>query len=285
MDRFVDRAVTLVDKDGVPFSSTNPIPTGIIVEDIQIGAVELKNATTDDRAKIALLSALAASDLGLGVTDPVTKAALLGILGAIDGAAVVSDANGTQQQYLRGLVKLWIAGLAAGEAHIGAIGGNKTAIAVEFTRENNATPYGAGDVVSNAAAGTTPMDFATAARVGGGSGYVVGAKLIYNVKSVVPRTRVHLFNVNTATLAGDNLQWKEVYADSSKRVGYFDLPAMVTGADATNSDMSRSIAFDFRLPYVCAAASQHIYAVLETLDAVTLTSGSKVTLTLMFEQD
>jgi len=164
--------------------------------------------------------------------------------------------------------------------------GSKSMIAVTITRETNATPYTAGDVISAAAATVVPaMDFATAGRIAGGSGYVVGAKLIVNVKSVTPRVRVHLFNVNTATVSGDNLPWRELYADSSKRVGYFDLPAMTTGADTTNSDMSRTIAFDFRLPYVCAASSQHLYAVLETLDAVTLTSGSALTLTLTLEQD
>ena len=176
--------------------------------------------------------------------------------------------------------------IVAGEAHVGAIGGNKATIPVSITRESNATPYTAGDVISSAAATVVPaMDFTTAGRVAGGSGYVVGATLITNVKSVVPRTRVHLFNVNTATVSGDNLPWRDLYADSSKRIGYFDLPAMTTGADSTNSDMSRTAAFDFRLPYICAAASRHIYAVLETLDAVTLTSGSALTLTLIFEQD
>lgn len=176
--------------------------------------------------------------------------------------------------------------IVAGEAHVGSIGGNKASISVSITREANATPYTARDVISAAAATVVPaMDFSTAGRVAGGSGYVVGAKLIVNVKSVVPRVRVHLFNVNTATVSGDNLPWRELYADSSKRVGYFDLLAMTTGADTTNSDMSRTVAFDFRLPYICASASRHLYAVLETLDAVTLTSGSALTLTLMFEQD
>ena len=166
------------------------------------------------------------------------------------------------------------------------VGGNKKVEAQAFTREANATPYTAGDVVSVTAATVVPaMAFTTAGLVPGGSGYIVGAKLIYNVKSVVPRTRVHVFNINTATVAGDNLPWKELYADSSKRVGYFDLPAMATGADTTNSDMSRAISFDFRLPYVCAAGSTTLYVVLETLDVVTLSSGSAATMTLMFEQD
>lgn len=44
---------TLVDKTGVPMgTSTNPLYTTLSAGDIEIGAVELKNATTDDRAVI-----------------------------------------------------------------------------------------------------------------------------------------------------------------------------------------------------------------------------------------
>lgn len=77
--------------------------------DIEIGAVELKDASSDARAKIAVLSSLVAGDIGLGVTDPVANA----ILGVISGSAVVTDANGTIQQYLRGLVKALIPVLGA----------------------------------------------------------------------------------------------------------------------------------------------------------------------------
>jgi|GEM_PF-4237149 len=48
--------------------------------------------------------------------------ALAATLGATDGAAVITDANGTAQQYLRGLVKLWIAGLPAGTNLMGNVG-------------------------------------------------------------------------------------------------------------------------------------------------------------------
>lgn len=69
--------------------------------DLEIGAVEMKNATTDDRAKVAASGSVAEGDVVIGVQAPV--------LGATTGAAVVTDANGTLQQYLRGLVKLFVA--------------------------------------------------------------------------------------------------------------------------------------------------------------------------------
>jgi len=50
---------------------------------------------------------------------------LEGILGTTSGAAVITDANGTIQQYLRGLIKQWIAGtlvLGVGSNVIGKVG-------------------------------------------------------------------------------------------------------------------------------------------------------------------
>jgi hypothetical protein len=44
----------IVDEDGYPINATNrfPVEAEITVEDIEIGAVELKNSTTDDRATV-----------------------------------------------------------------------------------------------------------------------------------------------------------------------------------------------------------------------------------------
>lgn len=62
-----------------------------------------------------------------GTTDSVSVATAQGAgaaIGAISGAAVITDANGTIQQYLRGLVKQWIAGtlvLGTGANAIGSI--------------------------------------------------------------------------------------------------------------------------------------------------------------------
>ncbi len=66
--------------------------------DLEIGAVELKNATDDTRVKVAATGSVAEGDNALAVQAPV--------LGATSGAAVVTDVAGTVQQYLRGLVKM-----------------------------------------------------------------------------------------------------------------------------------------------------------------------------------
>ena len=162
--------------------------------------------------------------------------------------------------------------------------GKNVSVSVEITRESNATPYTAGDVVSAAAATVVPaMAFASFAREAGLGGYIVGARLATDQKSVTPRFRVHLYNVNTATVSGDNLPHRSLYADLDKRIGWFDLPAMTTGADTSNSTESRTIDMTLRVPFVSVTTT--IYAVLEALDAFTPSSGSKFTLTMIAEQN
>jgi hypothetical protein len=76
---------------------TNDTASSIVTGDVEIGAVELKNATTDDRAKIAATGSIAEGNNALAVHAPV--------LGASDGAAITADGSGTLQQYLRSLLK------------------------------------------------------------------------------------------------------------------------------------------------------------------------------------
>lgn len=175
--------------------------------------------------------------------------------------------------------------LAAGENHIGEVGGFGDRLFGEFTRPANTTAYNANDVVSDNVTTTTPCLLTNALRVNAGTGYIVRASLVTNKKSITPRFRVHLFNANTMTIAADHAQFKEVYADNALRLGYFDLVAMTTGADATNSDLSRSQDNTLRHFIKAAAATRNIYYVLETLDAFTPASGQLFRLQLFMDNN
>lgn len=67
-----------------------------------------------------------------GTTDSVSVATGQGAgatIGTTSGAAVITDANGTLQQYLRGLIKQWIAGtlvIGTGSNVIGAVKTDQT---------------------------------------------------------------------------------------------------------------------------------------------------------------
>lgn len=202
------------------------------------------------------------------------------------GAAILADGNLASIDTLVSDIKdAVVAAIPAGENHVGEVGGKTVMVSGELTRVGggDTNAYAANDVVSNSTTTTTPVEIANLARINGGSGYITGARLTTNQKSITPRFRVHLFSSNDATLAGDNLPHKELYADISKRIGSFDLPNMATGADSTNSDMSRALDFNLRIPFHCGANTKSIWYVLETLDAFTPTSGQKFTLTLNAE--
>jgi len=183
--------------------------------------------------------------------------------------------------------QLRVAALVASEAHVGQVGGGLTTVSVEFTRPSDTNAYIAGDVVSNSVSATVFMAFAALARVAGGSGYIVRASLSTNKKSITPRFRVHLFNVANASLGtaivGDNVPLVEKYADASFRMGYFDLPAMTTAADATNSDMSRAMDNTLRHPVVFAPGSTTLFALLEALDGFSPASGQLINLKLFLD--
>lgn len=79
-----------------------PIEVTLDASDLQIGAVEIKNSTNDDRAQVGIGSGSDPGDMALYVADGVN----LAIQGGLADAAVITDAGGTHSQKLRGLVAL-----------------------------------------------------------------------------------------------------------------------------------------------------------------------------------
>lgn len=97
------------------------------------GTVNLTQVAKQCSASLqALVTALGgALDLGAGTVGANTQRVTIGtddgvaaVLGATSGSAVITDATGTVQQYLRGLIKQWIAGtlvLGAGSNLVGKV--------------------------------------------------------------------------------------------------------------------------------------------------------------------
>ena len=141
----------------------------------------------------------------------------------------------------------------------------------------------AGVYAANDSLGGALVEIPSIALAAGRGGVIDMIRLTLNEKSKTPRIRVHLFNANDPTLALDNANWKELAADSSKRVGYIDMDGMTTAADTANSDCSRSQNTSTRLPmrYKCVGTS--LWAGFETLDAVTITAGKKLSIVVKAE--
>jgi len=111
--------IRLVDNGDGTFSIATSTSVVLTPGDIEIGAVEIKNAIDDTRAAVEARGskgALAVEILDAAGNQIVTfgggsTAATIAdgadvAQGATTGAAVITDVNGTIQQYLRGLVKL-----------------------------------------------------------------------------------------------------------------------------------------------------------------------------------
>lgn len=120
---------TLSSDGGLKTTLVTKIPAG----DQLIGKVGIDQTTpgaTNAVSPIAGVSGVAAGAGAVGTTTQRTTLAsddpAVATLGATTGAAVVTDANGTIQQYLRGLVKLFIGGVASLINVVGNVAGAAT---------------------------------------------------------------------------------------------------------------------------------------------------------------
>jgi hypothetical protein len=122
------------------------------------------------------------------------------------GTPVASPAANTLLDRLKALLTGII--LAAGENHVGAIGGHTAVVSDTFTRPADVTAYASGDLVANnpTAASVTALAFVGAARIAGGSGMIRRARLRKSGTGVnSAQFRLHLFNAALGTPTnGDN---------------------------------------------------------------------------------
>lgn len=280
-----DQAIVNAIRDGLAGTTVT-----VNASDLRLGGLEVVDGTTDARAVVAPASAATEANNGLVVHEPV--------LGLAADAAVTTDVSGTINARLRGLVNTVVARLPAlGQTTMSAsmpvtiasnqtvisVGGGIKQLAVEFTRPGDATPYTANDAVNNSTSAPTAMQFTTAGRVVGGTGYIVGAEILHEVISVTPRLRLYLFNTSPA-LNNDNVGYAPTYAILSAAgfLGVIDFDPMTS---LGLSDGSRAQNMNIRIPYYCTGASQIIYGLVQTLDAFTPGNAKKVMVKLNFDQN
>lgn len=255
------------------------------VSDIAIGAVELKDHTTDARANVVAGTSVVEASVAVAVKD-------FGV-GFTTDAAVDTDTTGTVSGKLRGLVKLMVNLLSRWPAALGAGGGLKVEgvsggtvlptggtfvrVADSFTRPGDTTAYAAKDVVGDSSA---TLQFDDAARVNAGSGTIVKAIVFGSVAAEVQRFRLHLYNTATPTLINDNTANTVLYADFAKYVGYVDFPALTTetGSSAAFAEWNGSKAFT-------TVTNNELWGVLETLDAYTPGNAATYSVALVIDQN
>jgi hypothetical protein len=221
-----------------------------------------------------------------------------GILAAVDGlesvlgttadATVSAGATGSISAKLRratqGLEDLKsLIVLAAGENHIGEIGGRISNPSANFTRPNDTTAYASGDLVANSttAGSVTAMSW-TAARVAAGSFFIRRAKFRKSGTGTTNASfRLHLFVASPATITnGDNGAFS--VSGVADYLGAFDVTAdraFTDGAYGTALPIAGS-EINVKL-----ASGQTIYGLIEARAAYTPTAQEVFTVDLEIQQN
>ena len=149
----------------------------------------------------------------LGSDDPAVAT-----LGAVSGAKVITDANGTLQQYLRGLVSQWVASTLT----LASVGYD---VAVSLTRTADTNVYAANDVIGAATGSTAALTF-TAIGPSAGSIMITAAELEIDAAAIISGEtsyRLYLYNVTPPSALGDNAAWDLGSGDRASYLGYIDL--------------------------------------------------------------
>jgi len=147
-----------------------------------------------------------------------------------------------------------------------------------FTRPADRSAYTALDTIANATSGAIVATFSNIGRVNGGSGYIVGARLLTDQKTNTARYRLHLYRVSP-TAINDNSPFTLLWANYGIRIGKIDINNVGT-EDASNSTAAVGSNYDIRLPFQCQAGDKNIYGILETLTAFTPASAQNFFLEL-----
>ncbi|AZO29437.1 hypothetical protein [Mesorhizobium sp. M1B.F.Ca.ET.045.04.1.1] len=218
--------------------------------------------STEDAAALALLHTDLATTLA-GLVD-----GLEGILGTTSGAAVITDANGTLQQYLRGLIKQWIAGTLVVGSGTNLIGKVKTkfieAAAATMTRPNDTNAYAANDAIANSttAGSVTPFSFSMS-DVNDDLVTIERLRLITTDTGVAGKAlRMWLFRASPTVGAGDNA------AFSNPRATFI---GSLSGTMRTFSDGSGGIFVPdegSRIITLPTSGAKTVFGLLQTLEAI-----------------
>jgi tetrahydromethanopterin S-methyltransferase subunit D len=158
-------------------------------------------------------TAAAAQRVTLASDDPA-----VGTLGATSGAKVITDANGTLQQYLRGLVSQWISSTLT-------LASRAASAAVTLTRTADTNAYAANDVIGAATGSTAALTFSNLGP-SGADATITSVSLEIDASAVIggeTSYRLHLYNVTPPSALGDNAAWDLPSGDRASYLGYVDL--------------------------------------------------------------
>jgi hypothetical protein len=202
---------------------------------------EVTSETGDSSGyKQAALLIKPVGDDGSTVT-PLSETTFTGTMGEVQATPTTNTVLRRLKDLLTGII------LAAGENHVGAVGGHTARVSATFTRPSDTTPYASGDLVANntVASSVTPMSFAIGRGALGKGGMIRRVRLRKSGTSTTnAQFRLHLYSSSpTQTGAGgagtgDNAAWST--DGVSSYVGAFDITvdkAFTDGAAGNGAPM------------------------------------------------
>lgn len=287
------RTVYIVDENGDVINGGNPLPVDatLVVSDLEIGAVEIKDGDSDTRMDVEadggknaafVQSNTLAKEAGGNLAAAATSLGVMDDWDESDRAKVNPIAGQAGIQGGAGASTALTTRVAIASDANSVLLPDKKRVAVEKTRPSDTNAYAALDAISESTSAGTVWTFADCARKNNGTGYIVGVRLFTDQTTCTARFRLHLFHT-APTAINDNVAYPLLYANFTNRIGMLDIPALRT--EGAGSTAAGGINIIDRLPFVCAAADDDIYGLLETLDAFTPASGQKVYIELAVSRD
>lgn len=268
-----------------------PITTG----DIEIGAVEIKDGTTDTRVAVAAGTVANALRVTLGSDDPLVAtvtasrvatnpiAGQAGIAGGtgVDGATVPRVSLATNVALPAGANVIGhvivdagaavIGSLAASELHIGEVGGNAISISPTVT-VSTSPAYSANDVVG------TKLTLTNACRVSAGLTRL-NTVVLTDTSAQNAAMQILLYNANPAATYTDNGACPAQSTDVAAIIGRVPV---VAGDWATQGAVG--IAFVQVDRILKSAATANLWAVIVTTGTPTYAATTAIAITFNFDR-
>ena len=150
----------------------------------------------------------------------------------------------------------------------------------------NANAHAAGDVLSetDTAGAGTPWVFKNAAKVSGGSGYIVQADVNIEPELQTHRIALQVYTKYPTCELDDNAAVNSPNpVDASSFVGEILLPALGSRGANSFAVATPSTTGNLPLAFKCATGSRDLYIVAIAVDATTHTATEEMAVTLLIE--
>lgn len=174
---------------------------------------------------------------------------------------------------------------SSSEAHIGSVGGHSTSTPTgTFTRPSDSNAYAALDGVTNSTTAASPVTIANAARVDGGSGVVMSARIVKSTNATAASgLRLWLYSVAPASAVNDNAAFSIAASLKATRLGYFDLTTVIVGSDCVEFSGNTG-SYQNGMPFKLASGTS-LFGIIQTLGAFTPASAEVFDIYLSVLQD